>query len=237
MTLRVQNLSAKPFHSTAIALCLTLAIGAAPAAYGLSLSIGGDSGVGISVGTDDGLSVGASVGGDSGVNAGASVGGGSVAGVDASVGGEGGLNAGATIGSSDSLLEAEVSLGSSPTEPGDGGNGPGEGGPPDTIGDVELEGVTPQQLAVAQRMRCRKDGNSSVYDGFVAFDPQGRALGVVHDTMVGHDLGFESLRIATIPRDGVASACVMIRTSDVRLGNGAMMLPVTWDRLAGALPR
>jgi hypothetical protein len=197
--------------SAAIAAAALLAFGepGAANAQGLGISIGGDDGLSVGVGIgDDGLSADASLGGDDGVNAGATVGG-------------------------DSLVGADVSVGdtTSPGAPGNGNN------PPPRIGDVILEGVSAQQLAAAQRMRCRQDGNSTVYNGYVAFGPDGRALGVVQDATVSRSLGVESLRMATMPRDGLVSSCVIIRTSEVRTGNGALVVPVSWDRLAGSLSR
>lgn len=93
-----------------LAVCLTLALSVGASAQ--SLSIGGQNGVNVGVGTSNGLSVDASAGGSNGVNANATVGGGSnIANVDAKVGGSGGVNAKATVGGNSDLADVNATIG------------------------------------------------------------------------------------------------------------------------------
>lgn len=223
---------------------LSLGIAMAFPAAALNLNIGGESGVSVGIGgSGGGLGVGVNLGGEQGVSAGVTAGGGSVAGVDASVGGPEGLNASVGIGDG-SLLEADVSVGGGGTPSPGPGPGPGPGpspgpgpGPGDVIDGVATQAVSPAQLAAAKRVRCRRDGNSTSYNGFVAFDPEGVGLGVVQDAQVSANLTLERLRISTIPRDGLPSTCVLIIAPQARIGNGAMIVQASWAQVSGSIPR
>jgi hypothetical protein len=221
-------------------VALSLGVVMAFPAAALNLNLGGSNGVSVGIGgSGGGLSVDANLGGESGVSAGITAGGGSVAGVDASVGGSSGLNASVGVGDG-SLLEADVSLGGGGTPSPGPGPGPGPGpapGPGDVIDGVRTEAISAAQLAAAKRVRCRRDGNSTSYNGFVAFDPQGVGLGVVQDASVSADLTLERLRISTIPRDGLPSTCVLILAPQARIGNGAMIVQANWAQVSGSIPR
>ncbi|MCC5982769.1 MAG: hypothetical protein JJU42_00260 [Rhodobacteraceae bacterium] len=226
-----------------LVVALTLGLGVNAPARALDLNLGGAGGISVGIGGGGGgLGVEANVGGDSGIGAGVSVGGESLAGVEASVGGDDGVNASATLGG-DSLLEAEVGVGggsSGTTPPGEdpgAGPGPDPEAPFPPIDGVRLQDVSPDLLAAARRARCRHDGNSSAYDGFVVFDPQGTAVGVVHGARVSTGLDIADLWMATLPRDGLRTGCVLIRAPQARVGNGAMLIAVPWERLATSLTR
>lgn len=235
------------FNSTsklALATMVILPL-SAPGLSALSIGIGGDDGIGVDIGRDEGggLGVGVGIGGDDGVGVDVGVGGGNGVGVDVGVGGDSGVGVGVGVGGG-SGIGADVNVGDAVdvgVQVGGSTSGTDTGTNPTDPGTTPATNVTVAsmpghaEVAKAKRLACRNDGNSEVYADYLVFDRHGQPVGVVASAWVGPDLKIDSLRFATLESFASPAKCLTVKATGARIGQGAIGLPYAGNDLQKAI--
>lgn len=225
---------ARAHHHVVIALAATLgATALAAPASALDLSIGG---IGVSLGTSDGLSVGVSLG--------------STAGVDATVGGSGGLvgvsadlgdslSTDLSVGGSDGLVSVGVGSGS-----GEGPSTPDDPQPPAPDPDAPPSGeptfpnvnAIPNAPRLAAASHCPAAGNYEVLNGIAVLDRDNAHIGTIVGAYVdGPDL--TRVRVAVDPQVVAGGGCVEYTTAGGRASPQGIVVNTTREVLVSALDR
>lgn len=212
----------------ACSLVLSAGVSGQAMADGLSLGLGGVSvglstsnGIEANVGVGSVANVGASVG-SGGVNANVDVGKqGSLASVDVGVGNGVGVNA--TVGST---VGVGVTTGVTP------------GTPPGTVppGTTPVGVVIPRtnEVRMAKGRSCPANGNSSVYNDYIAFASNGVPVGVVKSATVGSDMRIHRLTISTLDSFSPAK-CLTISDTGISVGAAALKLSYNGNQLYNTL--
>ena len=196
----------------ACSLVLSAGVSGQAMADGLSLGLGG-----VSVGVSTSNGVEASVGVGSTANAGASI-------------GSSGVNANVDVGQQGSLASVDVGVGSTV--------GVVPGTPPGTVppGATPVGVVIPgaSEVRMAKRRNCPANGNSSVYNDYIAFASNGVAVGVVKSATVGSDMRIHRLTISTLDSFSPAK-CLTLSDNGISVGAAALKLSYNGNQLYNTL--
>lgn len=80
-------------------------------------------------------------------------------------------------------------------------------------------------------MRCTRDGNSRVFNGFPVIDRNGVQIGVVHDAQVSSSLQIQAIRFETTPNVMGASRCVFLTQVNATPTTAGIRVPMTMGNL------
>ena len=206
----------------ACSLVLSAGVSGQAMADGLSLGLGG-----VSVGVSTSNGVEASVGVGSTANAGASI-------------GSSGVNANVDVGQQGSLASVDVGVGSTVGVNATVGSTVGvvPGTPPGTVppGATPVGVVIPgaSEVRMAKRRNCPANGNSSVYNDYIAFASNGVAVGVVKSATVGSDMRIHRLTISTLDSFSPAK-CLTLSDNGISVGAAALKLSYNGNQLYNTL--
>lgn len=207
----------------ACSLVLSAGVSGQAMADGLSLGLGG---VSVGLSTSNGIE--------------ANVGVGSVANVGASVG-SGGVNANVDVGKQGSLAAVGVGVGNGVGVNATVGSTVGVGGttgvtPGTPPGTTPVGVVIPRtnEVRMAKGRSCPANGNSSVYNDYIAFASNGVPVGVVKSATVGSDMRIHRLTISTLDSFSPAK-CLTISDNGISVGAAALKLSYNGNQLYNAL--